>query len=63
MQIQNINIMCPNAENIIVVPAMKIKGIIMSIQVCLITRMNFDYKENARKKAFLANPKHQYYVS
>ena len=25
--------------------------------------MNFDYKENGRKKAFLANPKHQYHVS
>ena len=35
----------------------------MSIQVCLIWRMNFDYKENGRTKAFLANPKHQYHVS
>ena len=25
--------------------------------------MNFDYKENGGKKAFLANPKHQYLVS
>ena len=25
--------------------------------------MNFDYKENGRKKAFLANPKLQYHVS
>ena len=25
--------------------------------------MNFDYKENGRKKAFLPNPKNQYRVS
>ena len=25
--------------------------------------MNFDYMENGRKKAFLANPNHQYRVS
>ena len=37
--------------------------IILSIQVCLISRINFDYKENGRKKAFLANMKHQYHVS
>ena len=37
--------------------------IVMGIQVCLISFMNFDYKENGGKKAFLANPKHQYHVS
>ena len=37
--------------------------IVTSIQVCLISRINFDYKENGGKKAFLANPKHQYHVS
>ena len=37
--------------------------IIISIQVCLISRKNFDYKENGGKKDFLANPKHQYHVS
>ena len=62
-QNQSINIMYPNEENKIVVPITKGIGIVMSIQVCLISRINFDYKENAGKKAFLANPKHQYYVS
>ena len=32
----------------------------MSIQVCLVSWMNFDYKESGRKKPFLANPMHQY---
>ena len=35
----------------------------MSIHVCLISWMNFAYKENGGKKVFLANPKHQYHVS
>ena len=58
LQIRNINIMYPNAENMIVVPLTKRVEIIMSIQVCLLSRMNFDYKENNGKKAFLANPKY-----
>ena len=37
--------------------------IFMSIHVCLISWMNFDYEENGGKKAFLANAKHQYHVS
>ena len=37
--------------------------IIMNIEVCLISQMNFDHKEHARKKALLANSKHQYHVS
>ena len=37
--------------------------ITMSIQVCLISWMNFDYKENGGNKAFPANPKHQNWVS
>ena len=37
--------------------------IVMSIHVYLISHMNFDYEENGGKKAFLANPKHQYRVS
>ena len=40
-------------ENIIVMPITKTMEIIMSIQVCIISRMNFDYKENGGKKAFL----------
>ena len=35
----------------------------MNIHVCLISQMNFDYKENEGKKAFLANSKHQYRAS
>ena len=35
----------------------------MSIQVCLISRMNSDYNENGGNKAFLVNPKQQYHVS
>ena len=37
--------------------------IITSIQVCIISWINFYYKENGGRKAFLANPKHQYHVS
>ena len=38
--------------------------IITSIQVCPNPQMNFGYKENGGKKAFLiAIPKHQYRVS
>ena len=40
----------------IVVPITKRMEFIMSLQVCLISWMNFDYKENGEKKAFLANP-------
>ena len=55
--------MYPNEENIIVVAKAKRIDIIKGIEVCLISRMNFDYKENGGKKAFLLNPKHQYRVS
>ena len=37
--------------------------ITMCIEVCLISRMNFDYTKNGGKKTFIANPKHQYRVS
>ena len=63
LQIQSINIMYPNKENMIVVPITKRMEIVMSIQVCLISRMNFDSVENGVEKALLANPKHQYHVS
>ena len=46
-----------------VMPITKRIAINMSIQVCLILRVNFDHRENVGKKAFLANPKHQYSVS
>ena len=63
LQIQSINSMHPNAENMIVVPITKGIEIITNIQVCLIPWMNFYYKENGKKKAFLAIPKQQYRVS
>ena len=55
--------MYPNVENMIVVPIRKRIEIILSIQGYLISWMNFDYKENDKKKAFLGNPKHQYHAS
>ena len=63
IQTQSINIMYPNVENMIVVPITKRKEIIMNIQVCLISFMNFDYEKNGGKNAPFANPKHQYHVS
>ena len=63
LQIQCFNIVYPNVGNIIIVPITKKMDIIMNIQVCLISHMNFGYKENGGKKAFLTNPKHQYHVS
>ena len=35
----------------------------MGVQVCLISQVNFDYKEMVEGKAFLAYPKPQYCVS
>ena len=43
-------------ENMIVLPITKKIEITMSIQVCLISWMNFDHMESGGKKAFLANP-------
>ena len=63
LQIQSINITYPNVENMIAKPTTKRMEIIMCIHVCLISRMNFDYMKNGGKKAFPANPKHQYHVS
>ena len=47
-----INIVYPDAENLIMLPKTKIMGIAMSIQVCHISRMNFNYKKNGGKKSF-----------
>ena len=55
--------MSPIMENMIAKPIIKRMEIVMGIHACLISWMNFDYKENGRKKAFLANPEHQYHVS
>ena len=49
---KSINIVYPNRVNMIVVPKIKILEIIISIQVCLISQMNFNHKENGRKKSF-----------
>ena len=62
LQIQSINIMYPTEENMIVVPITKRIEIVMGIQVCLISWINFDYMENGGKKALLAIPKHQYHL-
>ena len=45
--------MYPNEENMILVPMTKGIEIIMSFQVCLISLMNINYKENNGKKFFL----------
>ena len=51
------NIVQPNVEDIIVALIIKRMEIIMSIQVCLISWMNFDYKENGGKKSFSCKSK------
>ena len=63
LPIQSINIVYPNEDNMIVLPRTNKMEIVMGIQVYLISRMNFHFKENGGKRAFLANPKHQYHVS
>ena len=55
---QSINIMYPITKNKIAMLITKGIEIVMGIQVCLISWMNFDCKENGGKKAFLGNPKH-----
>ena len=52
LQIQNINIVYPNEENMIVVPITKRIEIITSTQVCLFSWVNINYKENGGKKLF-----------
>ena len=49
----------------IVVPNHKKIEIILRIQVCLISQINIDYRENGGKQSFFffANRKHQYRVS
>ena len=50
-------------ENMIAMLITKRMEIVIGIQVCLYSWMNFDYKENGGNDAFLANAKHQYRVS
>ena len=51
-QIESINTMYPNEENMIFMPITKRIEIVMSIQVRLISQINFEYKENGGKNAF-----------
>ena len=44
-------------------PHNKKNGHYMSIQVCPISRMNINYKENGGNNSFSSNPKHQYHLS
>ena len=52
LQIQSINIVYPNKVNMIAVTNNKKIEIITGINVCLILRMNINYKENGEKKRF-----------
>ena len=63
LQIQSINIVHPIMENMIAMPIAKIMEIVMGIQLCLISWMNFDFRENGGEEAVPANSKHQYRVS
>ena len=49
--------MYPNEENTIVVPITKRKKIVMSIQVCLISWVNINFKESGGKKSFSCESK------
>ena len=49
---QSINIVNPNDKSMIVVPITKGMEIIISIQVCLISQININYRENDEKKSF-----------
>ena len=49
--------MYPIKEDMIVVPITKRMEIILNIQVCLISQMNINYKENGEKKSFSWKPK------
>ena len=53
----------PYKENMIVELITKRIEIIASIQVCLNSQMNFDYKENGGKKSFSSKSEHKYRVS
>ena len=63
LQIQSIKIMYPNEENMIVMPITKRIEIVIGIQVCLISWMKINFRENSGKKAFTANLRHQYRAS
>ena len=54
---QSINIMHPNEANMIIMPLTKRMETITSIQVCIISWMNFDYKGSGGKKSFFCKSK------
>ena len=55
--------MYPNVENMFIVPIAKRIEINTSTQVYLISRINFDYKENGKKKSFSCKSKASNHVS
>ena len=57
LKIQGVNIMYPNGENTIVVPKAMKMDIITSIDVCPISRVNINYKENGEMKSFSCKSK------
>ena len=57
MQIQSISILCRDKKNMIVVPTTERMETIMSIEVCLIPRININYKENGGKENFSCKSK------
>ena len=63
LQMESIKFMCGNVENLVVVAIRKKMEIIMSIQVCFISKMNFDYTKNGGNKSFSCKSKDQYCVS
>ena len=63
LQIQSINDVYPIKENMIAMLITKRMEILMGIQLCLISWMNFDCIKNEGKEACLASLKHQYRVS
>ena len=51
---QSINVVHPNEDNMTVMPITKRMEIITRTQVCLISQMNIDYKENGGKNWFFS---------
>ena len=62
LQIQNQYYVSQSGEHDVMPIAKRIE-ITTSTQVCLISGMNFDYKEKGGKKAFPINPKSKYRLS
>ena len=63
LEIQSINIVYPNVKNMIIMPITKRMKIITSIKVVQFYGWALITRKMVERKAFLANPKHQYRVS